>query len=372
MKRTLIFLFSFFLIFVMLVSVVFADEEDDFLNALRQKRERDQKAREMFQKVDKFTPREPRKGSGVTLVQILEYVKEAMQVYVAHAVRVTENCMRYDNDTVMLQVMYGRYISAFETCRKQGGGIDECIQRVQRAKEEWRERCPSKDAFVNLKVLYYDITLKAEAYKKFLMDLRGDSPNEEPMVRFFRLKTIQENLAQMMPGTQISLDTGTGTLMTGGGAVHYQGWQFVQWTFQDQGGITVQVFPSRINFVLGSYNIGVYIDPWKEWQLIEFNLPFDAQTEQLLLTFNKGVRLTNREIIPLVNRYLHDTAWEVLLNETFVNLLLKDSERRFFVESLIEYLAYDNYIKKVKAEAVRQKKETQQKKASKKSKQGGL
>jgi hypothetical protein len=98
-----------------------------------------------------------------------------------------------------------------------------------------------------------------------------------------------------------------------------------------------------------------------KWNVIEFNLPFDSQTEKQFLALGRGVRLTNKEIIDMVDKYLKDTVWEADLGGTFEKLLLDGRERAFFMESLLEYYAYDNYLQKVKAEAEKQEKALQEK-----------
>ena len=272
---------------------------------------------------------------------------------------ITEKCMRYDNDTVLLQVQYGRFISAFETCRKQGGGIDECIQRVQRTKEEWRKRC--QDAYKSFVLLYYTAKKRANDVRQTLKNIEKNMILPPCAGGLCDLATNQiyadmsQRIAQYFPGSQFNLMAGSGSIVLPDGVMHFQGWQFVQWDYKDQGGLIIQIFLQRVNFVAGGYNIGVNLKTGRDWEIIEFNLPFDSQTEQLLVALNRGVRLTNKEIIQLVNKYLHDTVWEVDLRETFKKLLLEDTERRFFMESLLEYYAYDTYLKKVVAEGAKQK-----------------
>ena len=264
----------------------------------------------------------------------------------------------------MQQVQYGRYISAFEMCRQQGKGVQECIQRVQEEKEKWRGRCKNADA--SLKLMYYTASLRGVEIKKTLEDMRNktDACIRADMSTGLAALASREAcafqsqlLSKWYPGTEFSLQTGTGKVVAGDAVFHYQGWIFIRGDWQMGGGLLMQTFDNRMNFAVGSYNIAVNLKPNGEWEVVEFNLPFDSQTEQVLLNTlsGRGVRLTNKEIIDLVNRYLHDTVWEFDLPLTFQKLLLEAAERRFFFESLLEYYAYDTYLKKVVAEEARQK-----------------
>jgi hypothetical protein len=279
----------------------------------------------------------------------------------------------------MQNVQYGRYITAFELCKKQGKGTQECIQRVQEAKEKWRVRC--KNADVSLQLMYYKAKLRAEEVKASLRKIAEDAPIRglggggglNALVENEVYAFMGQLINRWFPGSQFSLQSGTGQIVASDAVLYYQGWIFIRGDFQIPGGLLAQVFENRINFTTSSYNIAVNLKTGQGWEVVEFNLPFDSQTEQLLLSSllgGRGVRLTNKEIIDLANKYLHDTVWEVDLPETFKKLLLQGEERRFFMESLVEYFTYDSYIKKVVAEEARQKQQQQeqQEKTVKKSK----
>jgi hypothetical protein len=285
------------------------------------------------------------------IYQMMERVKKEIPMII-------ENCIRHDNDPVMIHVQYGRYISAFEICRMQEKrSIEECIQRVQRAKEEWRKRC--QEPYRTFDVFYYTARARADEVRRTLKNIERNMILVPCVGGLCDLANMQlyaemsQRIAHYFPGSQFNLATGTGTIVLPDGVMYFQGWQFIRWDYKDLGGLIIQVFPQRVNFVAGGYNIGV-LNTGRNWEIIELNLPFDSQTEQYLLALNRGIRLTNKEIIQLVNKYLHDTVWEVDLRETFKKLLLEDRERRFFMESLVEYFAYDNYLNKVIAEAKRQ------------------
>jgi len=113
-------------------------------------------------------------------------------------------------------------------------------------------------------------------------------------------------------------------------------------------GVSVQIYKNRINYKLGQNNIAIYIDRLdKKYEITEFNLPIDAQTENILLKQNKGIKITNKEIISIVNKFFHDTIWQTS-SQNFIDLLTKNSQRELFLDCLKEYLTYDNYIKTVK------------------------
>jgi len=287
--------------------------------------------------------------------------------------QIIENCMRYDNDTVMLHVQYGRYITAFNLCRKQEGSIEECIEKVRQAKEEWRSRC--KDAHQSLSLFYFKELARAEEVRQRLQGMIPMSgcygTGLMGLAASQSCAFMSQRVAEWFPGSNFNIASGTGTIVLGDGVIYYQGWQFIQREIKGPGGLVVQIFPQKINLTSGAYNIAVVFSGGK-WNVIEFNLPFDSQTEKQFLVLGKGVRLTNKEIIDMVDRYLKDTVWETDLFETFQKLLLDGRERAFFMESLLEYYAYDNYLQKIKADAERQEKAAQQKQEQQsKQKQGG-
>jgi hypothetical protein len=274
-----------------------------------------------------------------------------------------KNCLNHNNDTKTLNVQYGRYITAFNFCRKQGGGIEECIERVRKTKEEWRNRC--KDPHQSLSLFYFKELARIEQVKQKLYSMIpmygcGGGSGLVGLSQAQVCAFMNQQIAGMFPGSNFNIATGTGTIVLGDGVVHYQGWQFIQHETRRPGGLIVQIFPQKINVISGAYNISAVFNGGK-WNVIEFNLPFDSQTEKQFLALGKGVRLTNKEIIDMVDRYLKDTVWEADLLETFQKLLLDGRERSFFMESLLEYYAYDNYLQKVKAEAERQEKALQEK-----------
>jgi hypothetical protein len=277
---------------------------------------------------------------------------------------IVKSCLAHNNDVIKLNVQYGRYITAFELCRKQGGGVDECIERIRKAKEEWRDSC--REPYQSVRLFYYKELANAE---KARLELRRWTVRENTCDRvpiYLRdscrgaegVMYVELNrwLSQAYPGSQFNLITGSGSIVLEDGVVYFQGWQFVQREFKMPGGLNVQIFPNKINLTSGAYNIAVVVgEEGKKWQIIEFNLPFDAGTEKQFVALNRGVRLTNKEIIQMVDEYLKNTVWEADLITTFKNLLLNGRERAFFMESLIEYYAFDNYIKMVKQMEGKQK-----------------
>jgi hypothetical protein len=295
-----------------------------------------------------------------TISDIMKLEKEVQSI--------VESCLTHNNDVIKLNVQYGRYITAFELCRKQGGGVDECIERIRKAKEEWRDSC--REPYQSVRLFYYKELANAE---KARLELRRWTVRENTCDRvpiYLRdscrgaegvmYMELNRWLSQAYPGSQFNLITGSGSIVLEDGVVYFQGWQFVQREFKMPGGLIVQIFPNKINLVSGAYNIAVVVGEaaeGKKWEVIEFNLPFDAGTEKQFIALNKGVRLTNKEIIQMVDEYLKNTVWEADLIATLKNLLLNGRERAFFMESLIEYYAFDNYIKMVK-QMERQEKES--------------
>jgi hypothetical protein len=270
---------------------------------------------------------------------------------------------------MMLNVQYGRYITAFNLCRKQGGGIDECIERVKKVKEEWRNRC--KDPHQSLSLFYFKELARVEQVRQKLQSMipMGGCFGEgvAGLAAAQTCAFMSQRVAEWFPGSQFNIASGTGTIVLGDGVIYYQGWQFIQREIKGGSGLIVQIFPQKINLTSGAYNIAAVFNGGK-WNVIEFNLPFDSQTEKQFLALGKGVRLTNKEIIDIVDRYLKDTVWEANLLETFQKILVSGRERAFLMESLLEYYAYDNYLQKVKADTERQEKAVQQKQGGKRNK----
>ena len=349
------------LIFMMLVSVAFASEEDDLLEDLRRAWE----IRKQQEELSKWQDAIRRQDIDMLLIYSYKNTIRALE----QSKEIIQQCLQHD-DELMLQVQYGRYISAFEICRRQGKGTQECIQKVYEAKEKWRQRC-NKNVDVELRLLYYRLNLGAEEIKTDLKK-RFVENNKDLFYQYqygsglvaLAAREIyafyNQLISRQYPGSQFDLKTGTGHLVIPGATLYYQGWTFIRGDYPTPRGVLVQVFKNRMNFAAGNYNIAVNLDANRGWEIVEFNLPFDSQTEQILLSFGRGVRLTNKEIIDLVNGYLHDTVWEVDLPLTFQKLLLEAAERRFFFESLVEYYAYDTYLKKVIAEEERLKQQLTQ------------
>jgi hypothetical protein len=347
------------LIFMMLVPVAFADEEEDLIESLRRAREHKHRQREAAKWQDALRRKD---FDMLTIYSYRDAIKTLEQ-----SKETIRQCLQYD-DEIMLQVQYGRFISAFELCRKQGKGIQECIQKVQEAKEKWRQRC-NKDLDAKLRLLYYRSRLNAEEIKTDLKKRIELTPVYQygmgggglaALAQREIFAILNQMLSNQFPGSQFDLKTGTGYLVVPGATLYYQGWRFIRGDYPTPIGMLIQVFENRMNFVAGNYNIAVNLPPNHGWEIVEFNLPFDSQTEQILLAFGRGVRLTNKEIIDLVNGYLHNTVWEVDLPLTFQKLLLEAAERRFFFESLVEFYAYDSYLNKVKAEEARLKQQLTQ------------
>jgi hypothetical protein len=249
------------------------------------------------------------------------------------------------------EVIRGRYITAFEMCRAQEKDIDTCLQKMQEIKEKWRAKCQN----VSAQVLDYYYSLAMLNVAKIQNNLRlsversGGSPAY--------LVGASQAIAQMYPGSNFSLLSGTGKIVQEIGEIHFQGWNFVQYDMKEEAGMIVQFFPNKINFVNGRYNIAFYFNPnTKHWEVVEVNLPFDAQTEKLLMSLGQGVRVLDKEIIYMMDGFLRNTLFGVDLYATSKALLLQNTMRRFIAESLFEYFAFENYIAKVRAEEKRRSK----------------
>jgi hypothetical protein len=261
--------------------------------------------------------------------------------------------------SVAAEVVRGRYITAFETCRGQGMSVDACIQKMQEIRRKWKERC-GKVAGMGLVDYYYAKVMV------LVEDVLNDLKNRRMAVlrgiegsgfEMAALAGASQAIARLYPGSDFSLITGTGKIVTDTGVIYFQGWRFVQFDMRSEAGLVVQYFPNKINYTSGRYNIAFYLDPrTKEWEVVEVNLPFDAHTEKLLMSLGQGVRVSDREIIYMLNEFLHNTGWGLDLFTTSEELLLRSNTRRFIMESLFEYFAFDNYIAKVRAEEKRRSK----------------
>jgi hypothetical protein len=271
-----------------------------------------------------------------------------------------KQCSSFE-DKFVEKVLYGKRITAFELCRKQGGSVDECIQKISSISETWKQECAEFIAS-DLKGFYLASLLIVnfiKAKNESLVD-KAELAKKDPIERMFYLEALNKYFAQLQPGSTFSFTTGTGKVVFEGGEVHFQNWKWTQYSFMDDRGITIHVFPNRVDLTLARNSISFYLSKLEpqqfEWELIDFSLPFDMQTEQIFLTLNKGVRITEKEIIRLADNFLKNTAWSLNIMDVSKKLLVEHSTRRAFVESMIEFYAYDNYIKKAKAETTRQKK----------------
>jgi hypothetical protein len=253
------------------------------------------------------------------------------------------------------EVIRGRYITAFEMCRQQEKNVDACIQKIQEIKEKWKARCQDVSGRVLIDHYYASFMLNVA---KMLNDLKRTA-NKLSVGPYSAaaLAGANQALAQKYPGSTFSYITGTGKIVVDEGEVYFQGWKFVQLNKREEGGLIVQVFPQKINFVNGRYNIAFYFDPnTKHWEVVEVNLPFDAQTERLLMSLGQGVRVLDKEIIYMLDEFLRNTTFGLDLYVSSKALLLQNAARRLVAESLFEYFTYDNYIAKVRAEEKRRSK----------------
>jgi hypothetical protein len=258
-------------------------------------------------------------------------------------------------------VVYGKRITAFEMCRRQGLSVDECIQSINSISEWWKQECSEfigsdlKDFYL-ASLLFVNIV---KATNKSLVDEK-ELAQMSPARRAAYLEGLNKYLAQFQPGSTFSFITGTGKVVFEQGEVHFQNWEWTQYSVIQDRGITIHVFPKRLDITMGRNSIAFHLPVIEtkqfEWELIDFTLPFDAQTERLLLALNRGVRITEKEIIRLADNFLKNTAWSINMIDVSKELLASLNTRNSFVESMVEFYTYDNYIKKAKADTMRQKK----------------
>jgi hypothetical protein len=263
-------------------------------------------------------------------------------------------------DKITEEVIHGRLITAFELCRKQGIGIEECVERIQKIKEKWKQRCGEDGAWV----IRYHYNQMMKWVKEIEAKLKNTADpyvynRMSPIERMAYFENLNKGFAGLFPGSQFSFQTGTGKVVLGNGEMYFQGWRWVQLNMWHNSGVLIQVFPKRIDWVMGRYNISIYFEnePKPRWELIDFNLPFDMQSEKILLTLGQGVRISEKEIIRLVDIFLHDTIWGFDVVSHFPSLLTQRELREAILKNMVEYFTYDNYIAKVRAEAKKQEKQ---------------
>jgi hypothetical protein len=267
-------------------------------------------------------------------------------------------------DEITKNVINGRLISAFELCRKQGSGIEECVERIQKIREKWRQRgCGEDSAWI----IRYHYNRAVARVKEIETKLRNTADPHEyrlmgSIARMAYFESLNQGFAKLFPGSQFSFQSGSGKVVLGVGEIYFQGWRWVQFNVWHESGVQIQTFPGRINWVMDRYNISVYLEtePKPRWEVIDFNLPFDLQSEKVLLALGQGVRVSEREIIRLVDIFLHDTVWGLDVIAIFPPLLTQRDIKEDFLKAMVEYFTYDNYITKVKTEAKRQEQEKQQ------------
>jgi hypothetical protein len=265
-------------------------------------------------------------------------------------------------DEITENVIHGRLIRAFELCRKQGSGIEECVERIQKIREKWRQRGCGEDSAWIIRYHYNRAVARVKEIEAKLKNTVNPRILIDPAVAMFYFESLNKNFAQLFPGSQFSFQTGTGKVVLGEGEIHFQGWRWTQYNIWREGGILIQTFPGRINWVMDRYNISVYLEtePKPRWEVIDFNLPFDMQSEKILLALGQGVRISEREIIRLVDIFLHDTVWGLDVTAIFPSLLTQRELREDFLRAMVEYFTYDNYIAKERAAAKKRSKPEQQ------------
>jgi hypothetical protein len=354
-----LFLFSLLLIFAVLVSVVFADEEDDFVNALRQKREKEQK----------FSGKQ-----GITEAEYRKIQQEVQQERAERFRQLINSCSNLNNEfasEIASEVIHGRYITALELCRKQEKSVNVCRQKIQEIKERWKAKCQNISGQVLIDYYYAEATDIVYKTLNYLRSMRAQVGVYGPYAGA-ALSGASAAISQMYPGSQFSLITGTGKIATEAGDIYFQGWNFVEFDMRDEGGLIVQVFPNKLNYTNGKYNIAFYFDPnTNHWEVVEVNLTFDAQTEKLLMSLGQGARVLDKEIIYMMDEFLHNTVFGLDLYVTSQKLLLKNDARRKIIENLFEYYAYDAYLKKVVADEARLKQQEEEQKTKKREKNKG-
>ena len=274
-----------------------------------------------------------------------------------------EECVFAQNNNFMTLIQFGKYISAFNICRKDdGNSIEECIQKVEDAKLNWKNKyCPNPEKGLlflhqignwSAEMHAYNIGAKipkcSPIYPKFqFLDPESFSEKSSAHIIAF-LKACSNLFSMLYPNSNFNFNDYSGYITSEDGQIYFQGGEFIYLDHLSPEGVSVQIYKNRINYKLGQNNIAIYIDRLdKKYEITEFNLPIDAQTENILLKQNKGIKITNKEIIPIVNKFFHDTIWQTS-SQNFIDLLTKNSQRELFLDCLKEYLTYDNYIKTVK------------------------
>jgi hypothetical protein len=297
---------------------------------------------------------------------ILEYNYQKMRREEAEQLKQQVNSCSLLNEEyasgIASEVVRGRYITAFEMCRKEEKSVDVCIQKIKEIKEKWKAKCQDVESKALIDYYYARAMDTVNNVLNYLQQTKARALGSlrdgygYGSVAGAALSGASQAIAQMYPGSQFSLLTGTGKIVMDAGEIYFQGWNFVQFDMRAEGGLIMQVFPNKINFVNNKYNIAFYFEPdKKEWEVVEVNLPFDAQTEKLLMSLGQGVRVLDKEIIFMMNDFLHNTTFGLDLYVTSKELLLRNESRRLLMENLFEYFAYDTYIKKVVAGEAKQK-----------------
>jgi hypothetical protein len=293
--------------------------------------------------------------------------EDALKQRKVYLTQLLDSCIEEFSSGIALEVIRGRYITAFEMCRAQEKNIDACLQIMREIKEKWITKC--RDVSTQVLDYYYSVAMFN------VSRIRDELLETVRELGWFpaALAGASEAEARMFPGTNFSFISGSGKVVREIGEIYFQGWKFVQFDKRTETGVIVQYFPNKINFVNGKYNIAFYFDPkTKHWEVIEVNLAFDAQTEKLLMALGQGVRVLDKEIIYMMDEFLRNTGWGLDLYSTSMELLLKNTTRRLVMESLFEYFAFGNYIAKVRAEEMRrsQPAETERKTAETERKTG--
>jgi hypothetical protein len=279
-----------------------------------------------------------------------EYFKSCKILEKAEQKNFPEYAKNFVLDETYYKATWGFYITAYKSCRAANGTVEECINKVEKVRQLLRETCPKREIVVLVHNSFF--TLVKELEDRFFGDelsqcclVRGAPPKEcRERNAAFIISYCRTYIGNNFPGSSYSPFTGSGIIKYPVAEVTYQAGRVVAIRYINPNeGVEYLIGPKTLKLQLGSYYLTFAIDSEQNsWELIEVNLPVEAQIERLALAEGKGVKINYKELIPLLNSFFKESYHGVSF-PTYIWLLSKEKERQEVLKAFLEYLAWDNF-----------------------------
>jgi hypothetical protein len=274
-----------------------------------------------------------------------EYFKSCKILEKAEQKNFPEYARNFVLDEAYYKATWGFYITAYKTCRANGT-VEECINKVEETRQLLRETCPKREIVALVHNSFFTLVKKLE--DRFFGDdlgkcclVRG-TPPEECRGNAGVVISFCEEYLKGFPGSNYSPITRTGIIKYPVAEVTYQAGMVIAIRYIDpNSGVEYLIGPRTLKLQFGSYFLTFAVDQ-DSWELIEVNLPVEAQIERLALAKGSGVKINYKELIPLLNSFFKESYYGVSF-PSYTLLLSKEKFRQEVLKAFLEYLAWDNF-----------------------------